>query len=885
LAFKRGRPVIRSVGSDGRIETGGVFTPIYRGRIVERIAMAAQEHITLVVAPAGYGKSVALTQYLSTLRQPLIRYDVRADNDTLLGFVRGFVSALSDISPTVRNTLAEAFEPALTATSPGAELAYWVHAHIKDYRGVAAIDDLHVCEKESEVTTFLTTLIERTKQEMKWIIATRSTLDLPVASWLAYGDMGLPVDETDLRFTAEEARHAARTSRVTVREEELNAILGLIDGWPTALTFALRSAVRSTDLQHLETETRDKIYRYLAEQVFRALSPDQRELLWLASFLNDIDTAVLRAAGYGESEKMFEALRRRVAFIYKEGEGRYRCHDLFRDFLQFELRLSGEKAYREKQLAAARALRESDRDAPALALFSQANAMDESLDMIEDHGAELIEHGHGDVVGRAVGLLPKHLQNMNPSVLAIRASAEMMAGRFDSAEHLYKRAIALSEDATFKASAGIRLLVLMTNQGKDACAVLEPMLHTEELAADMRAEVISALASSHALAGRKEVARPLVHEALELSDYCETEEARMRALQRIGFASFYIGEYDIARKTSTECARLAEQLGYFVLAARAYSVLTVTEMSCDEGVSNTLWCAQQNAACAGKGGDRLGLQTALFHMYEIEARRGNVERMATIDTEIAAMHTSDPFRAAVILPLRALRLAWDGHFADAHRLACGVCDKQAFVSARALRTAECAVYLATDGRKAEAMRYAEMATECSTTARASSPYESQQLRFAVVFVALAYGIVGRASWALQALRHTVASLESASVAALGIASSALLRAVKSPAYDRPLHESLEQLRRLEHGGYALLIEAIFCHMQQARNQAVRGLTRAEIDVLAALSTGGSAKRIAQERGRSVHTIQAHIRSIIDKLGCSGRGEALAIARREGILTE
>ena len=412
--------MIRSVGADGRIETGGAFTPIQRDRIVERISNAAEQRIALIVAPAGYGKSVALTQYLASLERPAIRYDVRADNDTLLGFVRGFVRVLSDVVSNLRNTLADAFERSTSAASAGIELAAWMHAHIGQYEGLIAIDDLHVAEAEPEVTKFVAALIERTKQKIRWMIATRSSLDLPVASWLAYGDMGLAVDEMDLRFTPDEARDAARMARVAVRDDELHQILELTRGWPTALTFALRSTLRTSDLQHLEAETREKIYHYFAEQVFQSLTPEQQELLLLSSFLTEIDTSVLRAAGIDRSEPIIETLRQRVAFIYKEEEGRYRCHDLFRDFLQFELRLRGETVYREMLIRAAHAQLHSGHEAPALALFSQAEAVDETVAIIELSGIELIEHGHGDVVSRAIASLPKELQNTNPSVLDSR---------------------------------------------------------------------------------------------------------------------------------------------------------------------------------------------------------------------------------------------------------------------------------------------------------------------------------------------------------------------------------------------------------------------------------------------------------------------------------
>jgi DNA-binding NarL/FixJ family response regulator len=54
-------------------------------------------------------------------------------------------------------------------------------------------------------------------------------------------------------------------------------------------------------------------------------------------------------------------------------------------------------------------------------------------------------------------------------------------------------------------------------------------------------------------------------------------------------------------------------------------------------------------------------------------------------------------------------------------------------------------------------------------------------------------------------------------------------------------------------------------------------------VLTALAEGRGPKDIALETGRSVYTIQVHIKNIIKKLGCSGRNEALTVARRRGLL--
>jgi len=259
--------MIRPVRADGRLERGGVFTPIVRPRIVERIMSAASQRVVLIVAPAGYGKSLAVSQYLDTVGELCVRFDAKPDHATLLGFLRGFADALSVITSDVRATLKVAYEASCASKTQGADMAMWMHSHIKSYSGLIVIDDLHVTEADREVTNFLSSLVALSRGRLRWLLASRSTLDLPVGSWLAYGDMDLTIDEHDLRFTLDEARQAASAARLTVRDEELEQLLLMTQGWPTALSFALRSSTRSVDLENIQADTLELVYRYLAEKV------------------------------------------------------------------------------------------------------------------------------------------------------------------------------------------------------------------------------------------------------------------------------------------------------------------------------------------------------------------------------------------------------------------------------------------------------------------------------------------------------------------------------------------------------------------------------------------------------------------------------------------
>jgi DNA-binding NarL/FixJ family response regulator len=112
---------------------------------------------------------------------------------------------------------------------------------------------------------------------------------------------------------------------------------------------------------------------------------------------------------------------------------------------------------------------------------------------------------------------------------------------------------------------------------------------------------------------------------------------------------------------------------------------------------------------------------------------------------------------------------------------------------------------------------------------------------------------------------------------------AVCRMMKNPALGGDFSEALQELKAVGWGGIALVIEQVNQRLSAERTAEDSPLTRSELEVLEALAHGQSPKDIAHETGRSVYTIQAHIQNVIKKLGCSGRAEALTVARKKGLL--
>jgi DNA-binding NarL/FixJ family response regulator len=149
--------------------------------------------------------------------------------------------------------------------------------------------------------------------------------------------------------------------------------------------------------------------------------------------------------------------------------------------------------------------------------------------------------------------------------------------------------------------------------------------------------------------------------------------------------------------------------------------------------------------------------------------------------------------------------------------------------------------------------------------------------------AIAEALMGRLTNANRIMQRKPVA-EGPGIEAMKDVVQAICRMAKNRTFTDDAFEALQQLKAIGYGGLSKTLERLVEKMAAPAAQSVATLTRAEIDVLQELGQGRSPKEIATASGRSVYTVQAHIQNIIKKLGCSGRNEAMTVARKRGLLT-
>jgi ATP/maltotriose-dependent transcriptional regulator MalT len=863
----------------------GVFAPIDRPRLVERLAASAAFPVALLIAPAGYGKSVALRQYLASLREPNARFGLRAEHATLLGFLRGLAEALRDKAPHAITALAGAYERNQASPKRSTDLARWMHAHLESFSGTVAIDDLHLADGDLEVARFLIALIERTKGRIHWILASRSTTGLPVGTWLAYRDADLPIGEHDLRFTPAEAREAAAALGLTIREDELTDLLALTEGWPAAMSFALRTSTRSSELRNVSAMTREMIYRLLAEQVYADLDEGERNLLEVGTALPTLDVGVLERAGFDRALPIIERLRERTAFIYEESPGIYQCHDLFRDFLRHQTALGGKRAHQIVHERAARALEANADVEHAIASYVIAGASADVVRLLEQDGFDLLERARGDVIAHAIESLDEKTRRENPSVLALQGALQAIAGKFARAESLFRRSLARSgSNRDLVAIASLRLASVVGNQGQGVSSILEPIAGDDMQRADYRAEALSLIAAQQAISGDLSSARAASARAEGLLAHVETDGTRARILHHLGIVSRHAGEVGLAYERLSQSSELAAELHLYSTASRAYAVLSNLTLHAEDNVERQLLYAELAADAGAKAGDAFAIQTALLQMLSAYMREGDIQNSIAIERRLATVETG-PLVMHYVAFFRSVRLGWEGRFAEARRLLAACWRKIPSDLDRACAGAHQALFLALDGHRGESVSLIRETLALLPTLEAFGLFDVRSLTISRVFCALADLANGRRSHADRIAPGIDVEDEIEKLVGR-IVRGILCRfeRYRAVSWD-DVWDSIEALSTLGYADIAGIFKAAYHELR--RRQDVIGerecLTPCERNVLRLLAGGLAPKEIAAESDRSVHTIRVHIANAIQKLGCHGHAQAIEAARQLGLI--
>jgi ATP/maltotriose-dependent transcriptional regulator MalT len=862
---------------------------------MERVNRAAGHKITCLMAPAGYGKTIALQQFASTLSVPVLCIDLPRDLDGAEGVARLLARGLEGDVPTAPGLIADTLDRCRGEASAPTQLAKALLELVPRDDRFIMIDGITApMADDHAVRDMLVALIESSNRTVRWLIAARAPGALPLASWMAYGLMESPVGERDLAFNEEEAERVAHASGSVHCAKDVGAFHELTAGWPTAFVLATRIRARPDHVRVGADRPNHLVFEYLAEQVFNGLGAPERDFLLATSVLPELDLSVVALLALPNALGIFELLRAGLPLIYgdADSDSRYRYQPLFRDFLEYQLRLRGDAPFQAALRDGAHALEAAERFDGALSLALRAGEVADVERIVVTYGFALLEAGSFERVSMALAFLRHADRGTSPVVLSLRAIFESQAANFERADALFSASIEAESEPLERCRLAHRYALELIKRNRpashDALARILPLLESGARSnapslRDIQPALLGAIAISHAILDHPAEAERFIAKAIALVSAEENLRLQASIFHQASYIAYVAGDAAHGSRMAGRASRLAVEQRDYGLAARSFSVQAAIVSAHGDDSDREFEHRTQMLDYAKKAGDHFLEREALAALLDIEAERGDEAAMNAIEAQLEACDSSLDLQTTSLPPARALAASWRGDFRLAYDLVAESGAEQVNALRRGLRFAEVALYGAASGQREEATDAAGTALRAARSATLRNAGDRRRYARTFALCSVAYVLVGSAATAntlLLELERSRRELSPRSRTFVEAARSIYLQAEIDNHEQSTL--AVSKLRAIGYGGFARLFEAL-PHVRSADRSSIALLTRAEIDVLRVLARGGSSTKVAAELGRSVNTVNVHVKSIMRKLGCVTRYEAIGVAREHGLI--
>ena len=508
---------------------------VHRAALLDALSAGRCRKLTLLSAPAGWGKTTLLAQWAlgagEDQRFGWLSLD-RSDNDPVW-FWMYVVAALQKVSPGVGTRAVEL----LAMGADPVQVA--LPTLLNDLDTIASpmvliLDDYHLVVNRA-VHEQVAFVIGRMPANLHLVLATRSDPMLPLARLRACGDL-VEMRSDDLRFGAIEAEHLLNNVLgLDLADADIQMLHRRTEGWAAGLYLAALSlAGRPDAAAFIRTFAGDNrhIADYLICEVLDSQPAQTRSFLMRTSVLGRLSgalcDAMLQTSG---SASVLEKIERENLFVVPLDMSRrwYRYHHLFGELLRAELHRSEPDLVAGLHRRAAAWFEAEGLVDDAVRHLAAAGDIAGSADLIAADWANEFNGGGLSTVSGWLDLLPDETVLQDPRLSAARAWIALNVGQFDDA-HMWIEAVEAGSaaDTVDHGSVGAELVAL------------------REVHAFKTGDVAAAL----------EAAR----RAITL-DFDDAQQARSAACCIYGSALYFSGSIDEAQATFRRGVQLAEKIG------------------------------------------------------------------------------------------------------------------------------------------------------------------------------------------------------------------------------------------------------------------------------------------------------------------------------------
>ena len=436
LRSAAGRPAARHRIAVPWLRSGNIT----RQRLLDRLDEASPGDVVLVSAPAGWGKTALLVDWLRTDPVHTVWVSLSPIDDSARGFWAILLGALRGCPVVaVGNPLQDLALPADPSADPDFLAAVADGLHAAPEPLTVVLDNTEEL-KDPAAVDGLRTLLRDRPPHVRVVLSGRRDPPIPRGRLRAAGSL-VEVRAEQLRFTPDEAAAMLAATGYVFGVELVGALVAATGGWAAGLRLAAPALVAAEPTEFVNdlVGTDRAMSDYLVEEVLNAFSPQMRHVLDRVSICEDVSAPLAAAlCDRPDAGAVLDALERETGLVCRTGTGgvRYVVEPLLRAHLLADLRRRHPEVVTALHVRAARWF--AGQDMPAVAVdHAVASGTEEVLvELVGRHGLFLLAAGEHARLRDVAARLRRSVLTGDPMLALLVATAHLEIGELETAERL-----------------------------------------------------------------------------------------------------------------------------------------------------------------------------------------------------------------------------------------------------------------------------------------------------------------------------------------------------------------------------------------------------------------------------------------------------------------
>ena len=545
-----------------------------RGQLLDRLREGRGRKLTLISAPAGYGKTTVLAQWREAddKRTPFVWLSADEGDEDPVRLWSHLIAGLQAVHSRAGAGSVEALR-AGPSTLQSVVLPLLLDELSDASPLVLVVDDWHqvrgrACDESMRI------LLEGRPAQVQIVLSSRSDPNLPVGRWRAHGGLS-ELRAADLQLSHAEAASFLRDANVDLEPEDIERLTERTEGWAAGLSLASILLRHEPDAHAFVLDFAGDsrhLLEYISDDVLGSVGEEMRAFLLRASILDEVSGAACDAVleTQGSAAMLVEIERANLFLVPVDRHGEtYRFHRLFVDVLRLELaRTSPEAVVHLHDRASAWFEAQGDVES-AIGHAIAARDLDRASDLVTLHQRGLVNEGRLTTLALWLDELSWPGATADPQLALVRASLAAQTARpADEIERWLAVAAAGARPgplangiASVESCVAILRCLYLTQGVTPAVAAAKRALELEPPGSGWRRQALIGLGQALYLQGKADEARAPLLEAHRLPFAHDHAPAAAAVLAYLALVDLDAGDVASAKQHARASRELLEAHG------------------------------------------------------------------------------------------------------------------------------------------------------------------------------------------------------------------------------------------------------------------------------------------------------------------------------------